>query len=221
VDSKVVNREIKKSIWPVLKAVGFARFTSRKAWRHNADSIDVLEFQSHNSYNAGVLDITTYSFSVNLGKYLLYVPPQWPPPSKDGVLLPLECGCIFRGPLMPQVHAARSSPNIWSIDADGRNLLWSMKDVSNQLASALEWFSRLDDRAEVLRILLEDKSDMRRLSGFGNNPSPTRSYHAGYVALSLGDRSTATTKLQEAVDSKCYETLFSNVDEAISRASPA
>jgi hypothetical protein len=32
-DSKVVNKVIKKHIWPFLKEQGFSKFTSRNAWR--------------------------------------------------------------------------------------------------------------------------------------------------------------------------------------------
>ena len=217
-DSSVVSREIKKAIWPALKAAGFSRFTSRVAWRHNKDSVDVLEFQSFNKYNAEVLGLTTFSFSVNLGKFPLYIPPQWAPKVKDGVQIPSEPECLFRGHLLPQVSAAPSQRIIWSVDADGKNLLWCIRDVLNQVPKALDWFSYLDSRAEVLRVLLEKDEDMHHLWGFGRNPSPTRSYHAGYVALALGDTSIAVSKFQEAVDSKCYVNLFSSVDGAINRA---
>ena len=217
-DSSVVSREIKKAIWPALKAAGFSRFTSRVAWRHNKDSVDLLEFQSFNKYNAEVLGLTTFSFSVNLGKFPLYIPPQWAPKVKDGVQIPSEPECLFRGHLLPQVSAAPSQRIIWSVDADGKNLLWCIRDVLNQVPKALDWFSYLDSRAEVLRVLLEKDEDMHHLWGFGRNPSPTRSYHAGYVALALGDTSIAVSKFQEAVDSKCYVNLFSSVDGAINRA---
>ena len=217
-DSKIVNREIKKAIWPALKSSGFSRFTSRAAWRHNKDSVDVIEFQSFNRYNADVLGITTFSFGVNLGKFLLYVPPRWAPKVKDGVQFPSEPECIFRGALLPSVSAAPSSRIIWSVDPDGKNLLWCIRDVLTQLPKAFDWFSRLDDRQEVLRILLESDEDMHQLWGFGRNPCPMRSYHAGYVALSLGDKAIATALLQDAVDSKSFASLFSSVDGAINRA---
>lgn len=217
-DSKVVSREIRNLIWPQLKAAGFGRFTTRVAWRHNADSIDVLDFQSLSKYNADVLDITAHSFSVRLGKYLLYVPPVWPVKSKDGCKLPAEYECLFRGSILPRVFAAPSSGNTWSIDSKGTNLMVCLEDVAHQLTDSLAWFSRLDDRVEVLRILLEEDPSMERLWGFGRNPSPSRSYHTGYVALAMGQTDTATAKLQEAVDSECYVNVFASVGEAIKRA---
>lgn len=98
-DSKTVNREIRASIWPALKAAGFSSFSARTAWRYEKDQVEVVNFQSFNRYNADVLDVTTFSFAVNLGTYLLYVPPQWPPKVKAGRLIPIESECHFRGRL--------------------------------------------------------------------------------------------------------------------------
>ena len=217
-DSKIVSREIKKVIWPALKEAGFNRFTQRVAWRHNADSIDVLDFQSFNSHNAEIIGVTTFSFCVNLGKYLLYVPPQWDIKVKDGVQLPTQSECLFRGRLHPDVSAAASDKTIWSVDNTGKNLLWCIQDVLNHVPTAIDWFSRLEDRNEVLRILMEQDEDMQHLWGFGRNPSPIRAYSAGYVSLVLGNKQSAHAKLQEAVDSKCFTRLFSSVDGAINRA---
>lgn len=217
-DSKIVNREIKRAVWPLLKKSGFNRFTQRVAWRHHQDGIDVLDFQSFNSYNAEIMGVATFSFCVNLGKYLLYVPPPWDAKVKDGIQLPREHECLFRGRLFPEVSAAASDKTIWSIDASGKNLLWCIQDVINQIPMALKWFTRLDERSEVLSILQEEDEDMPRLWGFGRNPSPIRSYYAGYVALALGQKQLASNKLKEAVDSKCFTRLFSSVDGAVNRA---
>ncbi|MBB3825897.1 DUF4304 domain-containing protein [Xanthomonas arboricola] len=217
-DSKIVNREIKRAIWPALKEAGFTRFTQRVAWRHHQDSIDVLDFQSFNSYNAEILGVTTFSFCVNLGKYLLYVPPQWEVKVKGGIQFPRESECLFRGRLHPNVSAAASDKTIWSIDNAGKNLPWCIQDVLSHVPTALDWLLRLEDRAEVLRILMEQDEDMQHLWGFGRNPSPIRSYFAGYVSLALDNRELAYSKLQEAVDSKCFTRLFTSVGGAVNRA---
>jgi len=54
-DSKEVNKQIRAVIRPVLKAQGFARFTARDSWRFHDDRIDVVNFQSFNSYLAGTI----------------------------------------------------------------------------------------------------------------------------------------------------------------------
>jgi hypothetical protein len=217
-DSKVVNREIKTIIWPELKEVGFDTFTSRVAWRHCEDRIDVVEFQSFNKYNAEVIGITTFSFAVRLGCVPLYIPPQWPFPVKDGVLKPSEAACYFRRSLICSLQSEIKDKSIWPIDADGKNLHWCIRDVQNQIPDALAWFQRLNDRGEVLRVLKEEDENMRLLWGMGRNPSPIRSYLTGYVALANGDRELAELKFGEAVASKCFVNLFASVEGAINRA---
>jgi len=217
-DSKVVNREIKKVIWPALKDAGFDLFTSRIAWRHNEASIDVVEFQSLGNYNAGVMGVTSFSFAVRLGKYLSYLPPQWPPKVKDGMQLPSEAEAQFRRSLQCSLASSSPDKSIWPVDKDGRNLAWCIRDVTTQLPNALAWFSHLDDRREVFHILRDQDEQMSQLWGFGRNPSPIRSYLLGYAALALGEHALAETKLQEAVDSKCFAQLFSSVDGAFRRA---
>lgn len=217
-DSKHVNREIKKIIWPELKQAGFDIFTSRVAWRHADDRIDVVEFQSFNKYNADVIGVTTFSFAVRLGCVPLYIPPQWPFPVKNGVQTPSESACYFRRSLTCTVESEIKDKSVWPVDSEGRNLHWCIRDVLNQIPEALAWFMRLSDRNEVLRTLREDDEDMQLLWGIGRNPSPFRSYLTGYAALSVGDRELAEIKLGEAVSSKCFANLFSSIEGAINRA---
>ena len=218
-DSKSVNRSIRAQIWPLLKGEGFTATTSRSAWRHHLNRIDVVNFQSFNSYNAGVMGITTFSFAVNLGAYLLYVPPQWPPKKiKDGVPYPAEYECQFRGRLEPSMDQALKSAGVWSIDEKGSNLAWAMTDVAKQIPTALDWFARLDDRAEVLRILQEEDEDMLKLWGFGRRPSPLRAYLTGYVAMSLGKDKLADREFEAAVASGRFANLFSSKEGARYRA---
>ena len=68
-DSKVVNKYIKNKIWPYLKEQGFSQFNARNAWRTKDETIEVINFQSFNSYIAEGVGCTTYSFGINLGVY--------------------------------------------------------------------------------------------------------------------------------------------------------
>src|SRR6267142_2201498 len=151
-DSKVVNKAIRRSIWSTLKEASFSKFTPRTAWRYTEEQVAVVNFQSFNRYNADVLGITTFSFAVNLGSFLLYVPPRWPPKVKDGKQVPEESACQFRGRLTRTISQAHKHSDIWLVDGDGRNLGWCMRDVDQQLRQATRWFERLRDKKEVLRI---------------------------------------------------------------------
>jgi hypothetical protein len=217
-DSKTVSREVKRRIWTLLKEAGFDTFTPRTAWRHGDEGVDVFNVQSFSKYNADVLGVTPHSFRVNLGWLPTYIPPRWPPKVKDGKLLPDEAGCLIRGMLLPTMSTPSSSPHTWSIDAGGNNLSWAIQDVVNQLPKAFQWYGLLCNRLEVLRILQNDDESFDRFWGFGRNPSPVRSYSAGYAALALGDTVTAKKHLQDAVESKCFVHLFSSVEGALARA---
>ena len=220
VDSRVVNKEIRSAIWPLLKHAGFEHFSPRTAWRHLPDQIDVLNFQSYNSYNAGVLGVTTYSFSVNLGCFLTYIPPQWPPKTKGDLPTPLESECQFRARLHRKIpQPGNPHADIWSISEDGRNLTESLAEVARQIKDvAFSWFEILRDRREVLRILQTEPGEMGKLWGFGRNPSPIRYYLLGYVAHSIGESQLARESLDAAVASGCFNSLFGDIDGALSRA---
>ena len=109
-DSKVVNREIRDRIWPKLREHGFGTFSSRSAWRYGPDRIDIVNFQSFNAYNAGVIGCTTFSFVVNVGCYLLAILPRFEPSrikENKGHLMPEDYACHFRAQLSPAIPQAK------------------------------------------------------------------------------------------------------------------
>jgi Domain of unknown function (DUF4304) len=220
-DSKIVNREIRACIWPLLRTAGFSAFSARTAWRYNDETIDVLNFQSFNRYNADVIGVTPFSFCVNLGCYLNYVPPTHAPRSKKGRTTPIECECQFRARLTPNLQQSAAvyarSNRIWSVDEQGLNVAWCIGDVENQIPAALEWFSRLEGKEQVLRTLIEDDERMSDLWGFGRKGSPRRVYLVGYVALSMGKNALAKEYLAKAVESGHYLRLFESVEMAVDR----
>jgi len=177
-----------------------------------------VNFQSFNSYLAGSVGCTTYSFAVNLGCYLTYIPYEWGQDrlkQKDGRLLPKEFQCHLRSKLhktIPQPEFQRK--DIWFIDDDGKFLGPAVFDAANIIANdGLPWFDRFASDSEVLRTLLRDRETHGGTWGFGANPSPHRSYLIGYVALFLKRFDLAATQLKRALDSGC----FSNVEEQIRR----
>lgn len=221
-DSKVVNAGIKKLIWPRLRVEGFELFSPRTAWRHHADRIDVLNFQSFNAYNAGVIGCTTYSFAVNLGCYLLAIPPHFEPSRlkrKKDLRVPHEYECHMRGRLSPGIRQPElRSSSIWFIDESGENLEPSLLDVRHAVEStATGWFEQFQSPAEVLRVFRDSSEDMNRLFGFGGNPSPVRHYFSGYVALSLNDPS-AKHHLEEALASGRFSSVQARLADDVRRA---
>ncbi len=194
--------------------------TPRTAWRHTDDTVDVVNFQSFNSYIASVMGVTTFSFSVNFGSYLRYIPPQWPPQKiKEGIPFPQEYECHFRGGLKRGItQPGIKDEYIWFVSENGRNLDWCINDVVKMIPIALEWFKQFHDRRKVLQLLTTGEQVMQELWGYGNNPSPIRSYLKGYVALSLNENDLANQNFLDAVESGCFSHLFSSIEGARYRA---
>jgi hypothetical protein len=217
-DSTNVNKAIRVEIWPALRDIGFETSVGRTAWRHVGDRIHVVNFQSFNSHNAEVIGCTTYSFAVNVGCFLLTIPDLWGRlVSKHGLPLPKEYECPFRGQLfrsLDQPELARR--DIWYIDPAGAYLQKSLHDVRMSLLTAgQKWFQRLNDDIEVLRILEHEPEEMSVLWGFGNNPSPIRSYFLGYVASASGRTELAREHLERVAGSAVFERIRPQVEATL------
>ena len=229
-DSKVVSRSIKSSIWSALKDHGFSYFTTRTAWRYKPDRIEVVNFQSFNSYQASVIGCSTFSFAVNLGCFLLYVPYEHGTANvKDngGLLLPEESQCQLRGRIKPGDQRSlferlmnKGAPTeIWFIREDGSNLESALKEVRDRLlGEGLEWFLRFEQHEDVLRIFTSAPEAIGELWGFGNNPSPHRSYCIGYSALALGKHELALPHLKSVLSSGCFPLVEGQLSAAIDAA---
>lgn len=222
-DSRVVNSQIKRRIWPLLREAGFGTFTSRTAWRHIDDRIDVVNFRSFNSYNAEVAGCTTYSFSVYLGCFMPAIPLDYEPSKmkkKGSLLLPQEYECHFRGRLTRSFKQPElKQRSIWYIDPDEKYLGSALIDVADQIPSnVLGWFGSFSDPEYPLRVLLGSDEDMDKLWGFGRNPSPVRHYFTGYVALQMNNLPLAKSHLSLALASGCFKQVEQRLSLDIERA---
>jgi hypothetical protein len=206
-DSSVVNKEIKSTVRPLLQEAGFTKFTSRTAWRYSTGKIDVINFQSFNSYLANSLGCTTYSFGVNLGCCFDAIPLSERIRRNNGYLRPEEYECHFRLTLQKSINQPNlRRTDVWYIDPAGKNLGTVIADARKAiLDTGLNWFTRFSEPAEVLRTLLEDSEGNERTHGFGANPSPSRHFMTGFAALSLGKTSVAKEHLQKALGSGCFK----------------
>ena len=211
-DSKVVNKAIKKEIWSFLKEQGFSKFTARNAWRYNQDTIEIVNFQSFNSYLAGFLECTTYSFAVNLSIYFTRIPdefPNSPIKEKDGFLLPDVCRCHFRKVLLKSLLQPEfKEKNIWYINETGDNIETAMDDAKKVLISdGLKWFEKYLEMEAVLETLLNEDEDLNGTRGFGRKNSPIRNYTGGYIAYFLQKYDLASELFKKAIDSGCFDSV--------------
>ena len=198
-DSKQVTKEINSIIRPILKENGFKKFSGRTYWRYESEKIDILNFQSFNSYNADVMGCTTFSFAVNLATFMNYIPPETEIKEKDGLKRPQEYQGHFRAGIKKGIEQKEfPRKNIWFIDQKGKYLTDAVLDCKTQIEiKAFDWYKQFETKEEVLRILKEDEIDMDGTWGFGNMDSPNRNKYIAYTASELGEINLATEKLEK------------------------
>jgi len=52
-DGRAVDKAVRDIVRPLLRSVGFSRFTGRTAWRYHEQTIDMVAVRSFSSYLAG------------------------------------------------------------------------------------------------------------------------------------------------------------------------
>ena len=210
-ESKQVTKEINSVIRPILKSNGFKKFSGRTYWKYETNRIDILNFQSFNSYNADVMGCTTFSFAVKLATFMKYIPYENKIKEKDGLKRPTEYQGHFRSGITKTI-AQKEFPrkDIWFIGKDGKYLNSAISDCKTQIEKrAFDWFNQFEDNQNVLRILMEDQVDMNGTWGFGNMDSPNRNEFIAYMALELGENELALSKFKEFV--RYYKTEYEKI----------
>lgn len=158
-DSKTINKLIRSEIWPLLREAGFTRFEARNAYANRGPFINVVNFQSFNSYLAGGLGCTTFSFAVNLGVYIIGQQGEYGlPRDKAGQLAPREYHCAFRSQLRKRTPVdGFARDDIFFIDPDGRTAASCFEEL-RQLAERTipEWF---EERNSIDRLIAGMSAD--------------------------------------------------------------
>lgn len=178
-NSKDVNKEIKKKIWPLLKENGFSQCTSRNAWRITEETIEVVNFQSFNSYIAYGVGCTTFSFSVNLGVYYkcFEKTPWFTSVSQERVQeyeshvrfsleKHLKQAKLFHPYNNNRFHMWKKDRNdIWYVKEDGSNLEEVIEDAKKTIISkGFEWFNKKTNLPLALKAIEKEKKGVNGLS---------------------------------------------------------
>ncbi len=170
VDGRVVGAAIRRRARPVLKEVGFAEFTSRKAWRQSEQTIDHVTFRSFTSYIAEGVGCTTFSFSVEAGVYFRCL--------DTGLRRPQDYHLTFRAVLgknlrQPVFHPygrkeASDRPDVWYVAPDGRNLDAVVDDaVASLQRQGLPFIERYADPVRAFESLLSERGRATNFSTAG------------------------------------------------------
>ena len=219
-NSRDVSKEIKEQIKPWLKEQGFQKITARNAWRKSEDTIEVLNFESFNSYNASVMGVTTFSFAINLGVYYRYLN-----------LRPWSNCEILNEPKYPECHAIRSvlkgikqpetgSESVWFVAEDGGNLRSVVSDAKKQIIElAPSWYEEFTDAERALDIFQnrpESYSNsaglFERLGGLGYSLS--RAEIVSFLAIKTGNITQAVNFWTKLKESEFYQKHQSVIKDA-------
>lgn len=197
-DSKVVNKAIRDILRPFLKENGFTKFTGRDSWRVKKDTVEVINFQSFNSYNADILGVTTVSFGVNLGVYYNGIN-SIPFANKMNKEFPKEYECQARRSLLKNIDQEYSRPDIWLIEKNGSNIEECINDVRSVLQKmGIDWLNRFSDLNYALNAFREKEETFLHnsiaIEMIGGRPfSLARAETISGICKSLN-------KIQEAID---------------------
>ena len=207
-DSKTVNKLIRSEVWPILRERGFTRFDSRTAHRYRDAVIDVVNFQSFNSYLAESVGCTTFSFGLNLGIYFLGSDRErLIKKDPKGRLLPQEYECQFRA------HVKKRSSidgfkrkDIFFIDPSGSTAAACFKEVRFLLTElAPPWFDACGDVHRVAAWMdgatQEVEEDENGL-GFGLKGHSSYNWNVLLAAVrtAAGKRVPTTEKRNSAIE---------------------
>jgi hypothetical protein len=152
-DSKAINKLIRSEVWPILHDHGFSVFDSRSAFAYKAPFINVVSFQSFNSYNADVLGCTTYSFTPRLGVYVIRSPGEYRVKrDKAGRLQPFEYECSFRSELKKRTPVdGFDRDDIFYIDPNGGTTAQCFQELRFLFSEAAPlWFKANNDLDALL-----------------------------------------------------------------------
>ena len=232
IDSKAVNRALREIVWPDLKLLGFSRRTPRTAWRDRSHAIQIVNFQSFNSYLADAIGATTFSFGVNLGVFCpaianqsaiaSFIPDRsWPPEWHCQARKHLGKGLVQPNtmvkrrrfdPRSPQPSLGRwvDRPDIWYVLPDGSNVDIVAQDAHDRiLEMGIPWLDRLSDLAEARRHF-QGVASSALAPGIGDEDyggaidSPNRWLAVGALSAALEDLSG----LRWAIDAMTAQPYF-------------
>ncbi len=222
-DSKQVSKKIKKDVWPSLQGKGFTIFKGRNAFRFKEDTIDVVNFQSFNSYLANGVGCTTFSFAINLGVYYKCVD-SFPWISSKNPPLPQEYVCQARKHLTKSIKQyglfnpygkvrfslgklkvdRNDRADIWYVLEDGSNLEEVIDDsIAVILEKGIPWLDELSDLTYALKVFL-NKPETEFESYSGSFISLGRGRVVSAIAIRLGKHALAKEYLVSILNDPFY-----------------
>lgn len=232
ISKKKAKLFITRTLWSILKKKGFKTFTKTTAWRHKKCRVDVVTAQFFPISKTQKWAIEKSSFGIYAGSYFDFIPSIYSPfinRSNASNPLPRDTECPIRFSLYRQSRLSSKTPrNLWFIDDTEESLREAHEDIVSAInQELLPWFDRWDSLESVLALLEteeEKENNYGKTWGFGGLKSPVRHCLAGFVALELGDYTTALNHLNIALtkgslaDISGNANIINEIESAIEKA---
>jgi Domain of unknown function (DUF4304) len=238
-DSKTVDRLLREQFWPPLKQAGFHRRSGRTAWRDDGNAVQCVNVHSFNSYVAGVMGATTFSFGVTLGVFYEAIASR----SAMGGFVkdyarPKEYECHLRKFLTkglsqpnvserPWLGIRRSRPtlgpwverlDVWLVLSDGSNVEACVRDAGERvMAGGLPWLEAVSRPREAIRRLFEEPDIFdgpeapKEIYG-GAIGSPARWQAIGALAAAGGDWELVSRAIEAMSAQDAYRARPADLD---------
>jgi hypothetical protein len=198
-DSKVVNKAIRKEIFPFLKKYGFTEFNTRNALRFTDQQVDIINIQSFNSYLADGVGCTTYSFAINYYVYYkCYEKTPWfkgKAPSKPSEYMWME-QCRIKKTLNQAKlfhpygkHNGKDRDDTWYVKEDGSNLDEVIKNATDNIRNG--GFKFFERKSNLLEVIKENEEEAKKRGMFW-----VAADRISTLALELGDIDKAIKALE-------------------------
>ena len=160
-DGRAVDQAVRDLIRPALRSAGFTKFTGRKAWRFNDQTIDMIAFRSFSSYIAAGVGCTTYSFALTSGVFYRCLDADLDRPDTYHLTFTFEGSKTLRQPWFHREGSDRTwdRPDVWYVLPDGTNLQDNVQDAQQIIqASTLPLIERFTTPDLAYQALLNETS---------------------------------------------------------------
>lgn len=160
-DGREVGKAVRDLVRPALRSAGFTKFTGRKAWRFNDQTIDMIAFRSFSSYIAAGVGCTTYSFALTSGVFYRCLDVDLNRPDIYHLTFTFEGSKTLRQPWFHHEGSGRTwdRPDVWYVLPDGTNLQDNVQDAQRIIqANVLPLIERFTTPDLAYQALLNETS---------------------------------------------------------------
>ncbi|MGD6817690.1 hypothetical protein [Metabacillus sp. 84] len=165
-EAKELNKELRDTLYPVLKECGFTKITSRGSWKYNDNCIWIMDYEPVGKRFSEGSGWPSMSLFIKCAIYFTFIPElntkDVIKQSSDGQLTPRYYQSHLQETLMCnsnqneytntlEIPADRGRNDIWWIEEDGSNLNHVINNLAEVISvDGMEWLRKHSDVKSAL-----------------------------------------------------------------------